>query len=255
MATTPAPTLTCAQCGYVNEAERVYCHNCGTKLDRTVLPTAAEQKQETLGQTRKRVKKMTTPGGGIGGYISTLMSVLFWAAVVAALLLVFVIPPDNVPKTAAGELPRMISSELMEATASPQPRQLQFSEDDVNAALKGKLKGKADAGVPGLQFQRAFVRFEPAVVRITAEQSLFGLPVYWSGDYELAVVDGQLRPRKTAAHFGRLAIHPVLLPYTGAVLRPIWTALKREQEQMNRLQSVAVQKGRIILVTKPAGRP
>lgn len=252
MATTPAPTLTCAQCGYVNEAERVYCHNCGTKLDRTVLPTAAEQKQETLGQKRRRVKKMTTPGKGFGGYISTLFSVLFWAAVVAALFLISA-PPDDVPaKAALAE--RMLSSELLEAIESPQPRQLVFSENDVNASFKS-LKGKAASGLPGLQFERAFVHFEPAVVRITAQQSLFGYPLYWSSDYQLSIVEGQLRPRKTAARFGRLAIYPALLPYIGAVWKPMWTALKREQEQMNRMQSVTVQKGRIILVTKPGGRP
>ena len=31
-------TLTCAECGFVNEAERVYCHNCGKKLDRSLIP-------------------------------------------------------------------------------------------------------------------------------------------------------------------------------------------------------------------------
>lgn len=252
MATTPAPTLTCAQCGYVNEAERVYCHNCGTKLDRTVLPTPAEQKQETLGQTRRRVKKMTTPSAGFGGSFSTLFSVLFWAAAIAALYLI-AMPPDRLPgKAALAE--RMIASELMEAVESLQPKQIVFTENDVNASFKS-LKGKAVSGVPGLEFQRAFVQFEPAVVRIAAEQSLFGYSLYWSSDYELSVVDGQLRPRPTAAHFGRLAIHPILVPYTGAVLKPVFTALKREQAQMNRMQSVTVQKGRIILVTKPGGNP
>ena len=30
-------TLTCKECQHVNEEARIYCHNCGTKLDRSLL--------------------------------------------------------------------------------------------------------------------------------------------------------------------------------------------------------------------------
>ena len=61
MATTPSgPTLTCSQCGFANETERVYCHNCGAKLDRSLLPKATETSKDSVAKVRKRVQKMTT---------------------------------------------------------------------------------------------------------------------------------------------------------------------------------------------------
>ena len=42
MSQSSTPKLTCGQCGYENEPERVYCHNCGTKLDRSVSSVLAE---------------------------------------------------------------------------------------------------------------------------------------------------------------------------------------------------------------------
>ena len=51
-------TLTCKQCNYENEAERIYCHNCGAKLDRSVVPQEKKM-EESPDKQRKRVKKLT----------------------------------------------------------------------------------------------------------------------------------------------------------------------------------------------------
>jgi len=251
----PTPTLNCGQCGYDNEPERVYCHNCGTKLDRSVLPKESERKVETLGQTRRRVKKMTNPGAGGGRHIGTFFKVICWAAVTAALVLIFA-PPDDLPavKRDPAEMPRLINSELLEALNSPQPRQLVFSEADVNSHLRA-LKGKAGSWMPGLEFKRAFVDFDPGVAKSAFEQTFFGWPLYWRANYHLFVVDGKLRTRQTGGYFGRLAIHPMIMEYAQVAFHPVLAALKKEREQMERMQSVTIQKDRIILVTKPAGRP
>ena len=60
----PAPTLTCKQCNYDNEPERVYCHNCGAKLDRTVLPKDPAKTKEGKEKTAKRVRRMINPARG-----------------------------------------------------------------------------------------------------------------------------------------------------------------------------------------------
>ena len=44
MAKNDTRRLTCAECKYENEVERVYCHNCGEKLDRSLLPKVDEVK-------------------------------------------------------------------------------------------------------------------------------------------------------------------------------------------------------------------
>ena len=47
-------TLTCKACGYSkNELERVYCHECGEKLDRSHLPKKKDTSQEELRRIQK----------------------------------------------------------------------------------------------------------------------------------------------------------------------------------------------------------
>jgi len=59
--TTPKPKtstkLLCPECRRENESERVYCHDCGTRLDRA----AVRFKKEPIADTHKRVKRMFDP--------------------------------------------------------------------------------------------------------------------------------------------------------------------------------------------------
>src|SRR5688572_27548099 len=110
MAKSQNQKLVCAQCGYENEPERVYCHNCGTKLDRSVLPRDTVTQQETIAETRRRIRRMTNPGK-FGAYFKSLINVLIWAAIVAAIIQ-FVKPPANIPTRQQEMEARIISGEI-----------------------------------------------------------------------------------------------------------------------------------------------
>ena len=139
MASTPSgPSLTCAQCSFVNEAERVYCHNCGAKLDRTLLPKAEETALESHEESRRRVQKITNPGGFKPmNEVKTFANVIVYAVIVA-LVVQFVRAPEDLPPTKPDELSiRMVSSDMAEAVDSTQPRAVQFTE--------GERHGRANA--------------------------------------------------------------------------------------------------------------
>jgi len=245
---TSAPTLTCPQCGYVNEAERVYCHNCGAKLDRSLLPKEDDkQTRDTIERTRKRVKKMTNPGRGLQD-VKTFLGTLCWAAVVATLILI-ARQPDNVPPPLdRGLADRIVSSELLEVLASPQPRAIQFTERDINqhfAAARSKTKG-----FYGIKFERAFASLEPGVIHIGMVQSLWGYPIYSTVGHKLEIKGGRLVAETNDGSFGRLKIHPRLMKYASASFRQLWGALTREKEQLDKMQLVRIDKERIIFVTQ-----
>jgi hypothetical protein len=247
----PAPAnLPCPECEYVNEAERVYCHNCGAKLDRSLLPKAEEDKQSESGEdARKRISKLTNPrAASVWQEIKTLANVLIFSAVAAAIFLI-VREPDDVPPAKAEMSQRFIASDMMDAIDSPQPRRVDFTEAEVNAHLRQILKSK-EGLVPGLDFQRAYVNFLPGAIRIGAEQSMFGLPVFSSVVYKLEVKDGKFTPTLLGGAFGRLSVHPAAMQRLDAFFQKLWTALKRERGQMDKMQMVIVQKGSITLVTK-----
>ena len=251
--TDPAPptNLPCGQCGYENESERVYCHNCGAKLDRSLLPKPGEEndKTETPEQARKRIAKMTNPksGGGMRE-VKTAVNVLIYSAILAAVFLITQ-KPDGVPEVSK-ELPqRFVSGDMMDAIDSAQPRRVDFTEAEINGHLQQRLKAK-DAGAAGMEFKRAYVNLLPGVIHIGSEQSLFGLPVYSGVLYRLEVKDGKFTPTILGGNFGRLAVHPLAMQYLDFFFQKLWGALSNERKQMDKMQTVIVQKGTITLVTK-----
>ncbi len=254
MASSSGPTLTCSQCSFANEAERVYCHNCGAKLDRSLLPKAEETNKESLEKTRKRVQKMTNPGGpDVMRELKSLLNSVIYGAIVA-FIIGMVREPDDLPSKKPDETvaPRMIGSELAEAAESPKPAVLQFTEGEANAYLRTSLKSKGSGFIPGAQFERAFVRFEPGSVYVGLEQSLFGFPLYSGARYNIGVKDGKFFADNKGGNLGRIAIDPLLMKYAVAAFQPLWQSLKREKDQIQGMEKVLMDKGRIGFLTKGA---
>ena len=252
MATNPSgPTLTCSQCSFANEAERVYCHNCGAKLDRSLLPKAEEADKESIDKTRKRVQKMTNPGGvKVMAELKTLANVVAWGAMVA-LIVGILRAPDGLPPAKSEDLTlRMIGPELAEAIESPQPRTLIITEAEANSFLRSALKTKGAAWIPGAKFERAFVKFERENVCAGLEQSLFGFALHSGVRCHIGMKDGKFFAESMGGNLGRIAIHPALMKYATAVFQPLWKALKREHDQVQGMQNVVVDKEKIGLVTK-----
>lgn len=245
--------LRCEQCGYENEAERVYCHNCGGKLDRTLLPRAEDDKnRETSDKARRRIRKMTNPGSNpVVREFKALLTTLFWAAVVAAGV-VASRPPDGVPDPKGAGLNRLVQSDLMEAFESPAPKSISFSQEEINAALKQSLKGKEGGLIPGIKFGRAFVNLYNGAARVSTQQDLWGFPFYSSSTYKLGMKEGKFAPVLIAGSFGRLPVHPQAMQYLDFSFDKLWAALKRERGYLDKLQSITATEGQLALITKGA---
>lgn len=253
MPTNPSPTanLPCELCKYLNEPERVYCHNCGAKLDRSLLPKGEEKKAEPPEKARKRIAKMTNPQSAwVGREVKMLLQVTLYAALVAAVILIAQ-KPDGVPDPKGELADRVVGSVLMEALEAPAPRTLAFTETEANQHLKNALKAK-EGMIPGVQFVRAFVNFRPGAVRVSTENSVWGYPVFSGVDHRVEVKDGKFVATVVGGSFGRLAVHPQAMSVAGFAFQQLWVALKRERQQMDRMQSIRVEEKRIELVTKGA---
>jgi hypothetical protein len=250
-----ADSLTCPACGFANEPERVYCHNCGGKLDRSLLPVVeGEKSKESADAARRRIKRMTNPAGFSPlQTVKSLFSVLFWAALIAGLFLISQ-KPDGVPEEKK-ELPaQSVREVLMDALQAPTPRTVTFSEDDINAALKQSVKRAATGAgsLPGVEFQRAYATLTPGLIHIGTQQAVWGYPVFSGVDYKLMIIDGKFTPILLGGNLGRLPIRVEAMKYLDVAFQKLWAALQREHEQMARMQSVTIGKGQIVFVTKGA---
>jgi hypothetical protein len=248
MSQSSTPKLTCGQCGYENEPERVYCHNCGTKLDRSVLPKDTVTQQESLEHARKRIKKLTNPGTA-GATIKAILNTLIYGALVAALYLLLM-PPRRVPNRETEAGANVISSDIDAAVESPAAATVQFTEADISQHLKSRVKD--GGGIPGLKLKRAYSLLGDGTITVGVEQTIFGLALHSQVEYRVKNEGGNVTAEKSGVRFGRLGLHPAI-PGTESSFKKIWEGLKRERALYDRAQSITINQGRMIVVTKPGG--
>src|SRR5260221_656575 len=129
-------TITCKECGHSNESQRVYCHNCGVRLDRSALIEEARK-------PKKVVKANNGPKIGrlLGGFLWGAFKVVFFA-VLAAGLIEAARPPDGVPKDAelGGAIVDAPSLTVDLEGAAVSPTRLVYTEPALNAYLRDRVK-------------------------------------------------------------------------------------------------------------------
>ncbi len=248
-------TLPCKQCGYINEPERVYCHNCGTKLDRSVLPKEDQVPRESADKARNRIRRMANPGSNVVlREAKTLLQVLIYSILLAALIQIGR-PPDAVPPVQDGVIARQIGTEIEDALAIPQPRSVTLAEPDINAFMQKAVKEGDSSFLGGMiKFKRAYVVLTPGICHIGLVKSLWGWPLYFGTDYRLEIANGSLAATNVAGNLGRLEVHPLLMNWLDSAFQGLWTALHREREHLNQMQSIIIEKGKIVLITRGAQR-
>ena len=247
--------LTCKQCGYVNEGERVYCHNCGAKLDRSLLPKeGAKVGKEASDKSRKRVQKLTKPNSGFFAmWHKALLNTVASALSVSALIQM-ARPPDGIPPVPTKDdllnAPQITQDiEDLEMSQTSQTRQL--TEPMINLYLANTIKTTGDTSEDYFKFDRAFVNLKKDVIRITAQESAFGYPIYAGTSYKLSIAGGKLVATNVGGSLGRLPVHPMIMEYCSSAFDQLWAALQHEKTMLDGMQSVSVEPGAFVFVTKP----
>ena len=251
MATT---TILCKQCNFDNEPERVYCHNCGAKLDRSLLPPDATKRDDPV-VVQDRVRKMMSPKRGQGKRVARNILLTFVVSLALAAFVQLVRPPRDMPtisQEAVMSAPS-IRDDLENIVEQPSPRRLAYPEEQVNAFLQYSIRARSESffGIP-LKFERVFVHLEEGSCRVTTQQSILGYPLYATDTYALSVDGGKLTPRNLGGAFGRLALPASLMNLIDPlVFGSLWKVFEREQKLLARMQSVTFHKGAVEIISKP----
>lgn len=202
--------LRCSSCGYDNDPTRVYCHSCGTKLERG----GAAAPPPTGFTHPTDVAKMKKPRQPVewGRYFGAFWRLAVLAAVVAAVVMAL-LPPYQVPAPVAADdsLATRFSGLLNDASSAGEARAFGLSAGDVNRWLVSTVKLEEGTGAVKLRPERLYAVPGEGQVRVGLEVALPGAGhVFFEGDYA-PVREGQgytLVPRRYS--IGRLPL-PVLL--------------------------------------------
>lgn len=241
--------LVCPECRRENEPERIYCHDCGARLDRTALAKIAP-KGEDAKETQRRLRTMLDPQRAKMRLMFFKVSKLILGAFAAAAVIQMVLPPDVPPRAKSGEFPPQINLDLENAALNHATAPLRYTEAQVNAYLGSALKSKQAALSKLLQFERAIVNFDENICKVTAERSLFGFSFFTGTSSKVTLENGTLKASNNGGSIGRLPVHPFIMKYSDPIFSDLWAALDRERKSVAKMGAIEIHPQAVVLTPK-----
>lgn len=248
--TTTTITLVCPDCQHENEPQRIYCHSCGARLDRSKLAPSAVPSGEPDVKTRERLQKMMRGGNArVKNAIGKFAKVILGAIALAAVI-VMALPIEQPPAKKSYDIAPMINMDMVSATSSHQGASLVYNEDQVNSYIAANLRRKDSPASQGyFPLKSVTVRFEEGLCRIGSERQLFGYSIYSGSSYRVKIENGKIISTNTGGYIGRMPIHPALMKYADIILQKAWDALARERTSVSKLASIEFHPQSVTLVT------
>jgi len=241
MTTTTMTKIVCGECRHENEAERIYCHNCGERLDRSAA--AARKPMVDPTETHRRLQKMLEPPSRVRHNFFA-VSKLVLAAVAAAALVEMALPPELPAPTKI--VSPQIDLDLENAHLRPSP--LEYSQDQINAYLTYRLISKKKAlTYPFLTFVRATASFREGACTIGVERSLFGYSIFSRTSHRVDTSAGKIAATNVGGWIGRLPIHPAIMQFGDIIFADLWSVLERERKLIGKMGAVNFHDGSVTI--------
>lgn len=241
--------LVCPECRRENEPERIYCHECGARLDRTALAKLKPTTEDPQA-AQKRLRSMLDPQRAMLRHNFFKFSKLILGALVLAALLQMIIPPDVPARPKGLVLPPQIILDLEDRTQSPGSAPLRYSDQDASAYLYNSLKSKQTALTKFnlLKFERAMVTFDEGVCHFTVERSLGGFPLYTTTIQSVALSNGTVTAANRGGKIGRMRIHPAIMKSLDVVFSDVGKVLERDRKAISKMAAIEFHPHQVVIV-------
>lgn len=245
--------LKCSQCGHENDLTRVFCQDCGARLDRTEVEasnggvSAPPLVTAGPGKSFKPIKIRKEGGGGLG-WLKSLVFLIIWAAIIAAVIQAVRAPDDAPPSNAANVSQGTVLENMLRSSSfSSNPVTYGANQDAINGLLSSKLKAGGESSAITPEFKRVYVVAGDKTLKVGLEQTIAtwpvfvvfeGVPVKFGDKWVLKPVGGQI---------GRLPIPAPLSPYIERFFAPVSEALNAQLAYLNNANSVEITPGQVVL--------
>ena len=220
-------SIKCSQCGHENDSTRVFCQECGARLERPPgdEPTISAPSQVPA-ESRFRGRAATTGlAAAIFGIVRGLVSTAILAAVLAALIQMARQPDDVPPAQPANEVQAgQLLHTVQVLSGSNYARTIDISQAQANNYLAASIvpDPATSNSILRADFSRAFVVIRSGQLKFFVEQRLFGRPIYmYLITAPEAAAGGKASLRVTGGGIGRMPISPRLMPLLEGIMRPV----------------------------------
>jgi hypothetical protein len=244
--------LVCPDCRHENEAERIYCHSCGARLDRSALKKNNEKADQSDG-TQEHLRRMFDPrrGRNLALFYKLLRVVL--GAFALAVVIQMLLPPDLPPVEAKSDfMAPMINMDMMTALETHTPPTLTYSQEQVNSYLAGTIRRSNSPAKEGfVPIRRLFVQLNEGACQVNCTYSCLGLPVTVAAIYGVDTKAESFSVTCRGGYIGRMPILPALMSQAGFLFHKAWLTLERERKQVARMSAVEFHPQSVTLRTTP----
>jgi hypothetical protein len=242
------PTVACSECRRENEIARVYCHDCGARLEKKAIKKTVDKPEDT----QKRVKQLFDPQRAKVRALFFKFSKLLLAAFASGAITVLALPPDLPPATKGlVTQPPSIGYDMERMLARHEALQVKYTDEQTNLFLASSLKSKKKVlDKPFLEFKRAVATFHEGMASVTMERAIFGYSVFTTIDFAPQSKAGKADVKLIGGHIGRMPVHPKIAQYN-YLFFDLWGALERERKLASRLTSVEFHDGSMVLLSIP----
>ena len=240
--------IACSQCGHENDATRVFCQNCGARLENPeaealAAPAPAVMAPPPPGFRRKQRREGRNP-------FLVLLRALVLMVILGATLAAIIqmgrrpngLPPAKPGNEAtAGQLLQVLQT----FSESPYVRTCDVTQDQANNYLAATVLPSEAPSQMSLQaqFRRAFVVLGQGDLRFVVEQSFLGLPVFLHlVAFPQAAGEGTTM-EVTGGGIGRMPLHPKILPWLRNSLQPVVGSTSAATNVLRKARAVAISPG------------
>lgn len=251
--------LRCNQCGHDNDPTRVFCQNCGMRLER---PEGGEAEMASstpvMGRSTQKPKKkfsLGIPEGGVAWAAMRILRTVLSTAILAALLALFIQlgrKPDNIPEPQkpSQEQATQLFQSIKAFGETVYPRALDVYETQANNYLASRIVSADDGGSSvRAKFERAFVVIGEGEMKFFVEQKFLGWPVYMHLNYVTgSVVDESIARNSTTIKvtgggIGRISVPSWLVPMLEKNLQSVIDSTSDATNLLSRTSSVEFHPG------------
>jgi hypothetical protein len=231
--------LTCPKCEYENELGRIFCHQCGNKLDLSQI--------KAPGHGGKRLKKRGQANPK--KILRLALDALVLGLIVWALYLLIQVPPDKIPKPTEQAKKaldkRRGSLEMM--VMKHNPSSVNVTPDEFNAYLDNLTAKQAQGGGASVKPESLRAVFGDGVITIIFRGEIklagFDKKLFVSYTGVPVIKGGQFQFQPVAGRIGDLPLHPWILENTPLVTgwyRSMFGGLTDDQRRLESLDSITI---------------
>lgn len=204
-------SLHCAACQYDNDPTRVYCHNCGAKLERGATspppPTGFTHPTDVLKASKKR------PPFAWRAALGALVRLAILGGIIWAVVLAF-LPPHNLPAPvpADQDVAERLSALVADSSGADGTRSFAVPAADVSTWLASTVTLHPAAGTLSyLKPERVYFVPGQGDFRLGLETAVpLGLRIYFEGVYAPVRDASGCTLQAKRLSIGRLPLPPVL---------------------------------------------